>query len=68
MNYTATYKAAKEISETVAAHFSNHVARAAERREQNFAQAPDRAVIEALIDIAFWTSLRKEEGISPRIS
>jgi hypothetical protein len=32
------------------------------------APAPDRQTIEALIDAAFWTSLRREEGYVPRVS
>jgi len=30
--------------------------------------APDTAAIEAIIDAAFWASLRREEGYTPRIS
>ncbi|SPE32477.1 hypothetical protein SBA3_1890001 [Candidatus Sulfopaludibacter sp. SbA3] len=38
------------------------------RGEQRLATVPDAATIEALIDAAFWASLRREEGYEPRIS
>jgi hypothetical protein len=34
----------------------------------DLAPAPDAATIEAIISAGFWASLRREEGISPRIS
>lgn len=68
MKHSPTYEAAKNVSETVAAHFAHHHAKAVQRGEVSVAPVPDKSVIEALIDIAFWCSLRKEEGVSPRIS
>ncbi len=49
-------------------HFATHVAAARERGESGLAAAPDRIVIESVIDAAFWASLRHEEGYTPRIS
>jgi len=54
----ASYPPAASVAKTVAEHFRQH---AAER-------APDAATIERLINAAFWTSLRREEGRAPTIS
>ncbi|MFD2163542.1 putative sensor domain DACNV-containing protein [Paradesertivirga mongoliensis] len=63
-----TYKAAHLVSETIAAHFISHLKEAREEGEPDLAPEPSPEVIEAIIDVGFWTSLRKEEGHSPRIS
>ncbi|HEY0897077.1 MAG TPA: hypothetical protein VGE15_11045, partial [Sphingobacteriaceae bacterium] len=68
MDYTPTYKAAREVSSAVAEHFRGYTAAAIARGARNLAEAPSVQVVEAMVDIAFWTSLRKEEGNSPRIS
>src|SRR4051812_42392960 len=36
--------------------------------DEEFAPVPDAATMEEMIDAAFWASLRREEGIAPRIS
>ena len=59
MTYGA-YPAGRAVAERVRGHFARHVD-AAEL-------VPDVASIEALIDAAFWTSLRREEGYVPLIS
>ena len=41
---------------------------AALRVHSEFGQHPDVATIEAIIDVAFWASLRREETYTPRIS
>ena len=51
------YPAAKAAAALVRPHFAQHLD-----------AAPDLASIEALIDSAFWASLRREEGYTPRIS
>lgn len=56
------YQAARKISAKLAAYFQNHVA------ADEIAALPDAETIETLIDAAFWTSLRREEGYWPRIS
>ena len=64
-----TYLGARMVADTVAAHFSNHLQAAAGRFTQaELASAPDSSIIEAVTDIAFWASLRQEEGRSPDIS
>ncbi|MBC7915863.1 MAG: hypothetical protein H7Y07_17275, partial [Pyrinomonadaceae bacterium] len=63
-----SYQAAKEVAPIAEAHFANHLAAAKIRGEEDLATPPHADIIEILIDIAFWVSLRKEEGIAPRIS
>jgi sensor domain DACNV-containing protein len=63
-----SYKAARLVSGAIEKHFAHQLAAAAERGEQYLAPEPQKQIIEAIIDTAFWTSLRKEEGRSPKIS
>src|ERR1700740_3688599 len=63
-----TYKAARLVSGAIEKHFAGQLATAAKRGEQNLAPEPSKHTIESIIDTAFWTSLRKEEGRSPKIS
>jgi hypothetical protein len=63
-----TYQAARTIAATIESHFAAHIAAARERGEEELAPNPDRAAIEALIDVTFWASLRREEGRSPKIT
>lgn len=65
---TSTYQAAGIVAPVIEAHFAKHLLSAKERGEEDLASHPEADVIEALIDIAFWASLRREEGISPKIS
>jgi hypothetical protein len=62
------YQAARAVAATVEAHFARHLAAARDRGEQELAPEPDKATIEAIIDATFWASLRREEGLSPKIS
>jgi len=57
-----TYLAARMVSHRIAAHFND----AAGNQPQPY--LPGIAVIETLLDTAFWASLRKEEGYEPKIS
>lgn len=52
------------------AYFARHLAagRSQGRQQQELAPQPDATAIEAIIDAAFWASLRREEGYSPKIS
>ncbi|WP_299254046.1 putative sensor domain DACNV-containing protein [uncultured Cytophaga sp.] len=68
MKSVSTYKAANVVAETIEAIFSNHVATATNLGEENLAAVPNASQIESFIDVGFWTSLRQEEGRSPRIS
>src|SRR6201988_3112739 len=63
-----TYKAARLVSGVIERHFIAQLAAAAERGESNLAPEPSKHTIETIIDTAFWASLRKEEGRSPKIS
>ncbi len=54
------YPARRAVAERVRAHFVRQI----DGREP----LPDVAAIEALIDAAFWTSLRREEGYVPTVS
>lgn len=59
MTYGA-YPAGRAVAQRVREHFARHV--------EAPALVPDLADIETLIDVAFWTSLRREEGYIPIIS
>jgi hypothetical protein len=62
------YPAARVVAAITQAHFARHLAAARRQGQQELAHEPDALVIEAVIDAAFWASLRKEEGYSPKIS
>jgi hypothetical protein len=63
-----TYLPARMVAPTIEAHFKKHLLAVQSLKNQNLATAPDSEIIEAVIDIAFWASLRREEGRSPSIS
>ncbi len=63
-----TYPAARAVAAAVNAHFARHIAAASTREGVAIAEAASTDVIEAIIDAAFWASLRREEGQTPRIS
>lgn len=63
-----SYKAARLVSGAIEKHFAEQLAAATRRGEDGLAPEPQKQIIEAIIDTAFWTSLRKEEGRSPKIS
>ena len=50
------------------AHLAQQLALAHERAEAGVAALPDESAIESVIDAAFWASLRREEGYTPKIS
>ncbi len=62
-----TYPAARLVSDAVQGHFARHIA-AARAREGGDLESPSPLAIAAIIDAAFWASLRREEGHAPRIS
>lgn len=64
----STYIPARVVAPTIEAHFATHLADARLQGALDLGNEPSAAVIEAVIDICFWASLRKEEGKSPRIS
>jgi hypothetical protein len=61
------YLAARTVAAKVEAHFAHHAADA-RRRGEVVATLPDADTIEAIIDAAFWASLRREESYIPKIS
>ena len=63
-----SYPAARSVAVTVQQHFSRHLASARTRGREDLAPEPDESVIEAMIDAGFWASLRREEGLTPKIS
>ena len=68
MNSEPTYQAARAVAATVAEHFGRPLAAARAEGEEQLAPEPDESTIAAIIDAAFWASLRHEEGVSPKIS
>lgn len=62
------YPAARAVATTVEAYFASHLAEARQLSRQQLAPKPDAASVEAIIEAAFWASLRREEGYSPKIS
>lgn len=63
-----TYQAARAVSTGVSNHFKQHFTAARLNEVQKLAPEPSPAVIEMIIDTAFWASLGREEGRSPKIS
>jgi hypothetical protein len=62
------YAAARTVSPRIEAYFARRLAEAGSHGEERLASAPEAETIEAMIDAAFWASLRREEGYTPRIS
>lgn len=63
-----SYLAAKMISSTVEQYFIDQLANMALASGNEPILLPHASIIEATIDVAFWASLRREEGYSPKIS
>lgn len=66
--HISKYQAALTLVETVQKHYSKYVASTQRPEGPTQATQPHAEVIESIIDTAFWTSLRREEGLSPKIS
>ena len=62
------YPAARAVASRAEAHFVLHLDLARQRGHLELAPAPDSETIEAIVDVAFWASLKREEGMSPKIS
>jgi len=62
------YPAARLVAPKVQAHFMLHATEAERRGRVLIVPAPDAQTIEAIIDAAFWASLRREEIYVPKIS
>jgi hypothetical protein len=63
-----SYPAARAVAARAQTHFARHLASARQRGDERLASEPDHEAIEAIVDAAFWASLRREEGYVPRIS
>ncbi|PSL34828.1 putative sensor domain DACNV-containing protein [Chitinophaga ginsengisoli] len=64
----STYQAAVKVADQIETHFSKHLAIAAVSGEEDLATVPEARFIEKMLDVAFWASLRREEGNPTRIS
>lgn len=64
----STYKAAAIIAPTVEKLFRQRLDEVVEKGEAPFAPVPAASHVEEILDTAFWASLRREEGNSPKIS
>jgi hypothetical protein len=62
------YPAARIVAPKVEAHFAHQAEDARRRGRAGPVVVPDAETIEAIIDAAFWASLRREESYVPKIS
>ena len=62
------YPVARAVAPRVHAHFVRYLDQPRRHASAAIASLPDVAAIETLVDAAFWTSLRRDEGYVPRIS
>jgi hypothetical protein len=62
------YPAARAAAARISDHFAGHASAPPPHPNGPSAAVPDPAAIEALIETAFWTSLRREENYTPLIS
>ena len=63
-----SYPPARAVASRVHAHLASQILVARERGEADLAPEADVDAVEAIIDAAFWASLRREEGYTPTIS
>jgi hypothetical protein len=68
MEPEAAYPAARIVSPKVHAYFTRQRAETGANGNGRLATLPDVATIQAIVDAAFWASLRREEGFIPKIS
>lgn len=64
----ATYPAARQVSNAVQIHFERHIDAARSLGTNGIGDPPPPDAVAAIIDAAFWASLRREEGQAPKIS
>jgi hypothetical protein len=62
------YPAARIVAPKVESHFAHHAEESRRRGRPGIVPPPDADTIEAIIDAAFWASLRREEIYIPKIS
>jgi len=63
-----SYPPARAVASRVRGHIAHQAVMARERGETDLAPEADLDAVEAIIDAAFWASLRREEGYTPTIS
>src|SRR5438093_6683719 len=64
-----TYLAGRDIAPRLRARFARHFEAARHSgAPETLAPLPETEAIEALIEAAFWTSLRREEAYVPKVS
>lgn len=68
MTVAQAYPPAQTIAPRVWSHFAHHREVAERRGHERLAPLPRVDEIEAIVEAAFWASLRREEGYVPRIS
>ena len=64
----STYPDSRLVAATVQERFARYIAAARQQGQQDLAPEPDALTIEAIINAAFWASLRREESYFPKIS
>src|SRR4051812_15991532 len=62
------YPAARVAAVRVHPYFAQHLAAISTDGDREIKLLPEIEIIEAIIDVAFWASLRREETYTPRIS
>lgn len=68
MSQKINYPAARQVAGAIEKNFAHHHAEARTYGHVHLAPLVLERHIQAIIDITFWASLRKEEGRSPKIS
>lgn len=68
MTYRSAYAAAGIAAPAIENHFARLLAAAIAQGDEDLAPPPGLKVINSIIDVAFWASLRREEGRSPKTS
>ena len=63
-----TYPAARLVADAVGQHFARHIVAAHAAGGAAIGDSPPPLAIASIIDAAFWASLRREEGQTPKIS
>ncbi len=64
-----TYPVARLVADAVSGHFARHITAAAVAAHAvGIADSPPPLAVASIIDAAFWASLRREEGQTPKIS
>ena len=68
MTHRSIYQASKAVAEIIERIFEKHIQTAVQNNIGDIGTAPRALQIQMIIDIAFWASLRKEEGQFTKIS